>query len=113
MPSSNRRTSPFTAAYAAALAAGLLWSAGVAAQTSPPPVPSDVAPPVKALPNRVTPPPSLSGPLPDSPRIEDRKADDNSPLLDPETPWSPRTPRLPNASPDEPPLVAPLFPIEP
>ncbi len=63
------------------------------------------------LPNAVTPSPTISGPTPDSARAGDPRRDETSPLLDAETPWSPRTPRLPNASPDEPPLIAPLLPI--
>ena len=67
---------------------------------------------VTPLPNAVTPSPTISGPTPSPARANDPRRDETSPLLDPETPWSPRTPRLPNASPDEPPLIAPLLPID-
>jgi len=86
--------------------------AAASAQTSAPTPPAGTSP---AELNRVTPSPSINGPAskstPDA-ATDKRPASEQSPLLNPDTSWTPRTPRLPNASPDEPSLNAPLLPLE-
>lgn len=83
-------------------------TAAAAFAQAPAPTPPAGTPPAQL--NRVTPSPSISGPTPGS--TTNGTMAEPSPLLNPDTPWSPRTPRLPNASPDEPSLNAPLLPLE-
>lgn len=94
------------------LAACCASGAAFAQSAGAPSAPGNSAPP-PPLPNSVTPsasPTTSSGePLRD-PRGD--RAGEQSPLLNPDTPWSPKTPLLPNASPDEPPLRAPLLPLD-
>jgi hypothetical protein len=88
-------------------AALCVWSVAASAQVSAPP-PAGTSP---AEMNRVTPSPSISGPTPNAAPDSDRRpGSEQSPLLNPDTSWTPRSPRLPNASPDEPSLNAPLLP---
>jgi hypothetical protein len=86
----------------------LCWSMAASAQSADPAAPPA---PVPALPNAVTPPPPRADILSDQAR-PNRPADDRSPLLNPEGAGNPNLPLLPNASPDEPPLRAPLLRIE-
>ena len=78
------------------------------APTPPAGTPQAGTPPAQL--NRITPSPSISGPTPGS--TTNGTMTEPSPLLNPDTSWTPRTPRLPNASPDEPSLNAPLLPFD-
>lgn len=93
-------------------AAAIVFSFSAAAafaQTPVAPPPAGTSP---ADMNRVTPSPSVGGPAPDAATTDRRPASEQSPLLNSDTSWTPRSPRLPNASPDEPSLNAPLLPFE-
>lgn len=93
------------------MAACCIAGAALAQSVGAPPAPSgNSAPAVAPLPNRVT--PSASPTTSSGEPLRDRPAGEQSPLLNPETPWVPKTPLLPNASPDEPPLRAPLLPLD-
>lgn len=83
-------------------------TAAAAFAQAPAPTPPAGTPPAQL--NRVTPSPSISGPTPSGTTNGTRT--EPSPLLNPDTSWTPRTPRLPNASPDEPSLNAPLLPLD-
>lgn len=95
-----------------AAAVVLCWPAAAAfaqsANPAAPPAASDGAAPVPALPNAVTPPPPRAEILSDP----NRPADDRSPLLNPQGAGNPNLPLLPNASPEEPALRAPLLRID-
>jgi hypothetical protein len=101
-------------------AIALCWSAAASAQSPGPAAPPSAVPaappsavpaPVAPLPNVVTPPPPRADVLSD-PARPNRPIDDRSPLLNPEGAGNPNSPLLPNASPDEPPLRAPLLQLQ-
>jgi hypothetical protein len=95
---------------ATAIAACCTAAAAFAQAPAPPPAGTPQAGTPPAQLNRITPSPSISGPTPGS--TTNGTMTDPSPLLNPDTSWTPRTPRLPNASPDEPSLNAPLLPFD-
>lgn len=95
----------FAAKRLVCAAAILCWSAAAFAQSAPP-----APPPAAPLPNAVTPSLPRAEVLAD-PASPNRPVDDRSPLLNPEGAGNPNLPLLPNASPDEPPLRAPLLPF--